>query len=466
MQRLTLTPEQQAIVNRMSVEPTKAVLNASDVGTGKTITSVELVQRLGSRTVLVVCPLSTRVGWERTFKRQGVDLPIKRIDSTKSGKEALSELLMNESGVYLVGREYIRRLDTHKMKPDILIYDEVHAIQNRNSLGFKKLMKAKPTYRVALSATFARNKFEGSWAVTRWLWPDLVDRSFWRWSVQWCRTKYDAYAYQNKKIVGERIPGSYVAQLPCYVRLESKIADAVTEIRYVELTPAQRKMYAQMEEDCLAWLKENPLVAELPVSQRTRMRQMTLGTPEIVGTKIVTRTKTDKITKKKIKYKVEVDDVDFLEDCKSTKLDALKEILSDLDDEPVLILTDSQRFASVTVARLGKHAREWSGQTSQAEREHLLETFNKDYRYLVATIGSVAEGLDGLQHECANVVWLSKSEDGVLNQQALGRLVRMGQKRQVVSYEIVAVDTYDEGTLDRLIEQELEMRKVMRADRD
>lgn len=463
MQRLTLTPEQEALVERLAAEPTRAALNASEVGTGKTVTSVELVKRLGVRTVLVVCPLSTRIGWERTFKRQGVDLPTKRIDSTKNGKQALTDLLSHEAGVYLIGREYIRRMDTTKMAPDICIYDEVHAIQNRNSVGFKKMMKVKAGYRLALSATFARNKFEGSWAVTRWLWPKIIDNSFWRWSVEWCRTQYDPYSYNNKKIVGERIPGSYVAQLPCYVRMESSIQDAVTETRYVELAPAQRRMYDQMEADSLAWLKENPLEAELPVSQRTRLRQMTLGTPEIVGTKLVSRTKTDPVTGEKIKYKVEVDDVDFLEDCKSTKLDALKEILSDLDDEPVLILTDSQRFARVTVARLGNQAREWSGQTSQEGREHLLEIFNKDYRYLVATIGAVAEGLDGLQNECSNVVWLSKSEDRVLNEQALGRLVRVGQKRQVVSYEILAVNTYDEGVFSRLVEQELEMRKVMRV---
>ncbi len=233
----------------------------------------------------------------------------------------------------------------------------------------------------------------------------------------------------------------YVTKLPCYVEFPTKVGEAVTETRYVDLTPAQRKMYEQMEADSLAWLRDNPLVAELPVVQRIRLRQMTLGT-------------------------VTFDDeggIGFDLDCKSSKLDALREILADLEDEPVLILTDSQRFAEVVVHRLGDKAREWSGKVSHADREKLITDFGKNFRWLVATIPSLAEGIDGLQQVCANVVWLSKSENMTLNHQALGRLVRTGQQRQVTSYEIVARETLDEGVLSRLIENQLEMAKSLRG---
>lgn len=443
MQRLTPTTDQYQAIKTIARTTSGAALCTAGLGAGKTLTAVEVVRERDPRTVVVVCPLGTRVGWEQTFKRQGIDLPVHRVDSTKRGKEALASLLADEAGVYLIGREYVRRLPTEKMRPDMCIVDEVHFMQNKDSVSFKKMMRMKAGFRLGLSGTPFRNKFEGAWAVTRWLWPTEVDRSFWRWAVQWCRTIYDVWSYNNKKIVGERVPGAYVAQLPCYVQFETKVGEAVTEYRYVDLTPAQRKMYEQMEANGLAWLKENPLVADLPIVQRVRLRQMTLGTVTFA----------------------EDGSIGFEDDCKSSKIDALKEILADLEGEPVLILTDSQRFAEVVTKRLGAKAREWSGNVTTKSREELLRTFAKDYQYLVATISSIAEGVDGLQHECANVVWLSKSEDNTMNSQALGRLVRTGQTRQVTSYEIVANDTYDVGILSRLVEQELEMRRVLRVEK-
>lgn len=439
--RLTPNPEQEESIEYLLASPTRTGLLAGAMGSGKTLMATEVALRRSAEVVVVIAPLSTRTGWERSFRGQGWEHPIHRVDSKKAGKAAFEDLHNDTPGVYLFGREYARKIDWGKLYADILIYDEVHAIQNRKSKGFQNIQKVRAGYKLALSGTPFRNKFEGAWAPTRWLFPEHVDRSFWRWAVRWTRTEYDPFTYNNKKIVGERNPGEYVKSLPCYVRIESNVAEAVTEKRYVELTPAQRKMYNQMEEDMLVWLDENPLVADLPVTQRIRLRQMTLGTVTFD----------------------EEGAIDFEPDTKSAKIEALKDILSDLEGEPVLILTDSQKFARVVAHRLGEGAYEYSGKTSQDHREKIVANFGGKVQYIVATIGSVAEGLDGLQRVCHNMVWLSKSEDGVLNDQAMGRLVRTGQTEQVVSYEIIAEETYDDGILGTLLENKLEMRRSLAA---
>lgn len=465
MQRLVPTSDQARAIRTILRTDSGAALCTATLGAGKSLLGVEVARGLSAKVVLVVCPLGTRVGWENTFVRQGLNLPVYRVDSSKKGKAALGALLRQERGVYLVGREYMRRLPADKMKPDLTIYDEVHGIQNRKSKSFRVMRQIKTGFRLGLSATPFRNKFEGAYAVTKWLWPDVVENSFWRWVAKWCQTEYDPFTYNNQKVVSEKEPGRYVNQLPCYVQFESKVGKPVTEYRYVDLTPAQRKMYAAMEEDSVAWLKDHPLVAELPVSQRVRLRQIALGTPEIVGTKWVTRERKEQGVVVE-RYKVEVDDVRFLDDCKSTKLDALKEILSDLDDEPVLILVDSARFAEVVTSRLGNKARLWYGDTPHSERESLVRDFGKNFQWLVATIGSISEGVDGLQHNCHYMVWLSKSEDGVLNEQASGRLARTGQKHQVVSYEIIARETLDEGVVSALLEDQLAMNATLRKEQE
>jgi len=461
--KLILDAEQRILVDEMLSTSSGAYLIASIMGEGKTVCTVEYMMATKPETTLIICPLNTRVGWERTLRQQGYEGKIVRIESTPEGKAEYAHLAAGVPGVYLIGREYMAlsattvapkiKLDGtytrgreavwswKKVKPNLAVYDEIHAVQNRNATMSHVLRTLKADFKVGLSGTWAGNKFQGAWAPTRWLWPTVIDTSFWRWVAEYCTTEFDPFA--GKKVTGELVPGAFVKDLPAYGRIESTLTTPmVTEYRFVELSSAQRKAYRQMETDLIAWLDDHPIVADLPVTARIRLRQITLGMPSFT----------------------EDGEIGFDVKCKSTKLEALKEILSDLEDEPVLILTDSQRFARVAVARLGRNAVEWSGQVSAHAREGILERFGKPGgpKYIVATIAAIGEGVDGLQLVCNNMVWLSRSENGLLNDQASKRLHRRGQTKPVRSIEILATETLDEGILSSLIEQRLTMRASLR----
>lgn len=438
--RLIPDAEQETAIQQMVNSPSRSALNASEIGSGKSVMTVETALRLGAKTILIICPLGTRVGWERTFRRQGWTLPIQRITSRKDGKQAFEDLASSVPGVYLVGREYFRRLNWKGVTPDFACADECHFFQSRRSKSFATIKQLKADYRMCLSGTFFGNKFPGAWSVTRWLFPEHVDVSFWRWVDQWAIKEVDRFA--GVIATGEKKPGAFVKSLPCYVRLTPKRStEVVEETRYVELTAAQRKMYDSVEKDMLVWLGDHPEVMSLPVVQRIRLRQAALGVfslgPE--------------------------DEILFENDCKSSKIDALKEILDDLDDEPVLILTHSKRFARVVTHRLGSKAAAWTGDTSHEDRERLLTTFGRfnGPQYLVATIAALGEGIDGLQEVCSTVVWLSRDENELLNRQVLGRLDRQGQTKNVRSIDIVAVDTLDEGIIHTLEETYRSNQRIM-----
>lgn len=453
---LILKPEQQDAVDKILAEPTQAALIASEMGTGKTLISVEVLKRIApTKPVLVVAPLSTFIGWERTIKRQGITVPVRRIAAGKQYAGAYEAIVAGIPGIYLVGHAMFRRKEWAKIRLSVLIYDEVHDVSNRKSLGHRKLTATKSDWRIAMSGTPAGNKFPGMWAVTRWLWPTVIDRSFWRWAAEYCFVEFDVYA--GKKAEGEREKGKFVSTLPCYIRTKADLtAQYVEEIRYVELTPAQRKIYTQMEEDMLMMLQGGLTVASISVVQRSRLRQVTLGVPYVKGQKWTTRKNKDGE-----KYKELVDDIDFEDDCKSSKIDALKEILSENEDQNFLILLDSARFAHVVKHRLGDSARLWSGETPQEERERLLDSFGKEFPILVATIPSIGTGTDGLQAVCNNVVWLSRSENRLLNEQSAARLLRTGQENDVRSWDIQAADTYDSGIFQNLELQALMMGKSL-----
>lgn len=459
MKPLTPTPEQEADITRVATEPTGAALCASDTGTGKTLLAVEVSKRLDSKVTLVIAPPNTRKGWADTFKRQGVPHPFRVIDAKHLDN---FELLRNgEAGVYFVSRTFFALSGTDQKpdpkkpvppeqlrkarwswgatKPDLTVYDEVHAVQNRYSAGFEALKQIKTGFRLAMSATPAGNSFIGIWAVCRWLWPDVVDKSKWRWAAEWCKMTSDQYT--RYKVMGEKNPGAWVASLPCYVRAEAERVPYDTKTVIVQLTPKQRELYDRMQKDALVWLDEHPLAAELPPVKHIRLRQITLGEPTFN----------------------EDEEVDFAEDCQSSKLNALETILTWHPREPVLVFTDSARFARVVAKRI-PGAAAWTGQTDAKTRAQIMETFGKPGgpRVLVATVAAIGEGTDGLQRVCSTEVWLSESLNGILNEQALGRLNRTGQSASVITqYKVQAEHTADDGTFDRLARERVQRRETL-----
>lgn len=449
--KLTPDPKQEVAIEKMVAEPSNAALNASLMGTGKTVMATEVALRRNVKTVLVIAPLNTYWGWYDTIQRQTeyTAKGLHKIDSSTKGRNAFQELSAGVEGWYFVGREYFRTKEWHKIVPDMVLVDECHFMQNRASKSFRVAKTLKAGYKLSMSGTPFGNRFEGFWAVTRFLWPDdkIVQKSFWKWVERWARTQYNPFS--SVEITGEKVPGSFANTLPCYVRLEPDYnIDMVQEIRYVDLVPAQRKVYEKFQRDLVVWLQDNPLVAEVPIAARIRLRQMTLAVPSVT----------------------EDDAVYFAENAVSTKYQALVEIVDDNPSDKMLILTDSQKYAKIVTDRLNAKygegmAFEWSGTASQNKREEAKQAFIKaDLRFIVAVIPAIAEGVDGLQDACRTVVWLSHSDSNILNQQVLDRVRRRGQQRLVQVYDIVARDTYDEGQLDTLLQRELDLRASLKEE--
>lgn len=418
------------------------------MGSGKTLMAIEAVKGSDAKTVLIIAPLNTFWGWFDTIQRQtSYNSVVTRINSTKDGRAAMNNLINGVPGWYFVGREYFRSKDWSKIKPDYVLVDEVHFAQNRNSRSHKALMKLKSKYKLAMSGTPFGNRFEGAWAITRWLWPDLIPASYWKWVYQWCDLGYSPFT--RHEVLGELEPGKFAEWLPCYIRIEpDHNLEVVEETIYVDLVPAQRKVYNKFQKDLVVWLDDNPLVAEVPIAARIRLRQMTLAVPSI---------------------NEEDGSIFFEDDAVSTKWNALSDLIDDNPDEPMFILTDSQKYAKIVVDRLNKKlgkfaAFEWSGQANQKQREAAKRLFEaNELQYIVAVIPAIAEGVDGLQNVCSTVVWLSHSDNNLLNQQVLDRIRRRGQQEIVRVYDIVARDTFDEGQLDTLLERKLQMNATLRS---
>lgn len=506
------------------------VLNGSGMGTGKTLFGVECARRTGAGRVLIVAPLNTFDGWKRTITAQVPDAEVWVFppggNRAPGAEQWWQQVMDHKPGWYLIGWEALRGMpdkderarrraqkELHKALGmaapstainkhwgfsgtwDLVIADEVHRAANHKSTTAKTLKTVPSRMRIAMSGTPAGNKVEGFFSVLQWLWPERYPH-FWPWVMEHCHTELDEYA--GRRVLGEKKQGTITASIPLYLRrtAEEVMKDLPKRIvRRVEVPlkgGVQRRVYDDLEKQAFAWLEDKPLNTPVPIVQSLRMRQVALGVPVITeeerpvhgylhreSGRVLSAEEAAQFRRSHADVKLErvqtgtemVDVVSFDKDAKSNKIDAMMDILTDIpEDEPVLILTHSAKFAVPVVHQLNMRnigpAVAWTGDTSSKGRKAIMRDFGRPGgpRFIVAGIAAIGEGVDGLQHVCAHEIWLSQHDNNLLNAQAAARLTRGGQKRPVQAWYIESKGTVDTRVYVRLAGNARQMRAAYRKE--
>lgn len=310
-------------------------LNASGLGAGKTLTSVETVRhlRLGrTPRILVVAPVNTLGQWHRTFAEQYPSLEtgglLHTLGTHRKDTEGWARLTVRRnkpSGVYLISwnamhggiPEDIRRRassgqNRSRKEPkaskaaaeraiqegtvppwtrtgvwDLVILDEVHRAVNRQGVPRYVLKCIKADRWLGLSATPGGNSPEGLWTILNLLWPERYP-SFWDWAEQHFEIESKEY-YKGgrqeivRKVGDELHPGAVWNGIPAVVRYRTEeVVDQLPpvierEVR-VPLGKLQQEQYEDFVVQCFSWIADQPVATPLPVEQRTRLRQAALGT--------------------------------------------------------------------------------------------------------------------------------------------------------------------------------------------
>lgn len=471
--------------------------DGGEMGTGKTLKSVEVARRTGCARVLIIAPLITHGAWETTIRGQIPDSEVfVHPPGGSKSKAALAwweRVATYRPGFYIIGWEAFRGSPTPEMRRkrkeieeyhravgmalperpinkhwgftgmwDLVIGDEFHRAANRKSTTHKTLLTLVAKRKLALSGTLAGNKVEGFFACLQWLWPADY-QYFWPWVSKYCVTELDPHA--GRRVIGEITPGAIIKSFPTYVRHTTAevIKDLPEVIERKVVVPmrsgTQSKAYKELEEEAFTWLENQPLATPVPITLSLRLRQLALGVPIVTVLDELNDSGDPKV------------DVSFAPDAKSNKIDALKDIIADIpEDEPVLILTHSARFAVPVVAQLNKLksglAVRWTGETSQAGRKKIMADFGRKGgpRFIVAGIAAIGEGVDGLQHRAHHEVWLSEHDNNLLNQQAQARLHRSGQAHPVQRWYVQSRGTVDSKVYTRLKGNAAQMRAAYRRE--
>ena len=492
-------------------EPYHSALVGAGMGSGKTVVSVEVILHTAPERCLIVGVRDAYKQWAEALRDQqhagnltgpgaafGQKRKLHRIDKTADGMKNLAHLVNGDPGIYYVGLEMLRAQDwetvseTVKTDPalkailgddiedeieiktkrqlrtyanmpelDLLISDESHKHSNQKSASIQTIRTIPTRAKVALSGTFFGNKFENAWSLTVWLWGKEVVGSKGAWEARWAiktpvmskdgkKQLTSRNGFPLSKITGEREPGEFVESLPCYVFIATPIGDVPEpEIVKIDLHPEQQRQYEEMESQSLTWIpstreREEPLVADLPITQRIRLRTAALGGMTLVPGK----------------DEDDPDSITFAPGTPSSTLRAAYDVLHRPSwvGKKALILTHSKPFAIEAARRIGQKysvalktgdtkPKDWDDQKA---RFMLPVSETNSIQYLVAVISAVGTATDGLQANCAKVLWLSEDENNVNNIQGSNRIWRDGvDLDEYESVKIVQRGTIAEGILTK-----------------
>lgn len=484
-------PHQVADTYKLRANNYTGLLNV-EPGGGKTASSLFAVKDSGASRTLIIAPDQThRSAWQPTVEAiLGVEA--RPIGNTgKARKTALFDFEMGYPGVYLTSPQFLTRADISAWDGDMLITDEGHLLNNAKAKGQRKWsgyhandgvpLSRRFGMRMFLSGTSWRNNFERAWATMRYLWPEQMYRgqiahdNYFMW-LNDRMTFENVYTNQRdangqpkvvKQFLNESVPGQLISEAPCVIthfRREKCCdfhpkgflpTDAPQEIREViELLPAQKKAIRELEDHYMTYLDNQPFEVDLTLTQQQRIRQLALGVPVL---EFYMGENADGETVEKVR-------LDFEKDCKSPFSDRLFELLEELDDEPVVVFLESQRFAAVLVEKLnakGITAFEYSGVTKKDRDDNLAE-FGKKFRVAVVTLASGGTGLDGIQRVTKTEVWFERSVDETTNAQGEARADRMGGIGQVQRYYFHDDAGRSEGRMSEQLEKRRALAKTLR----
>lgn len=470
-------------------------LLADEMGTGKTPQTIRTLENLGDAAypALIVAPNSMRTTWKREFAKWAPErtvvvigddtVPGKRAGTTKKAKkeETVAKVANGEADVLVVNWEALRTLSrcagwygqalTEKEKEEkalntvewkTVVADEAHKAKDPKSQQTRALwwLGQSADYRYCLTGTPVANSPEDVWALMRFVAPEEYP----------AKTKFlERYAQVSDNGWGGRVVSGIKAEASdeLFKILDARFirrtkAAVLPELpakqytkRYVSMSPAQDKIYRQMEARMVAELEDGEVIsAPTALAQLTRLLQFAAATGEI-----------DEDNKLRLGT---LDSAGQL-DPKSTscKVDALEEIVAELGGSKAAVFAESVqliRIAKVRLDSLGYKTGLVTGDVTGQARQRFVDDFNEGrIQILLITLGAGGEGLSltGSSVE----IFLQRSFSATKNSQAEDRLHGIGRGEEgnaLNIIDIITLDTAEERVWEIKEEKAQKLEEVVR----
>lgn len=422
-------------------------------GYGKTLFTVGAVDRLGCQATLVVAPNTAKastwaaeLSWAApwldvyvlpNFSPDAKDKP-GAMNAGQKRERYLAQLRGHARPFVLVAHYEAMALIAGKqaregkstvlkdgwkklgIKWDLKVFDEGHRLSNPDAQQTKAARRIPADMTLMLSGSTFQNAWEELFGQLHVLFPKRYRYVRKDWCDRFLDYVENGYSDVCVGIQPHRVDAMR-DELGRFMVLREKKSKTINTTVKVQLTPSQQQAYDELAQTCLTQLEDGTRIkAAAGVSMLTRLRQVASGL-DTVGQKVNDSSKIDACIDVVKQYSVERDD-DFVVFAwyKSTAYELARRLEAE-----------------------GIYAHVITGNTPQKERTEIISAFQKgDGRVLIGTIPTMGESIN-LQR-ANHVIRLDRSFNPALNLQAVDRVDRQGQTREVYLTDIIAAGTVDE----------------------
>jgi SNF2 family DNA or RNA helicase len=397
----------------------EAALLGDEMGLGKTMQTIVAIRMLlGSgitRRVLLVCPKSLVTNWTREFRAWAADVTPLVIEGSTRRRHALWEL--PQIPVKIVNYELLQRdadyVTEVNLEFDLVVLDEAQRIKNEQSQTARAARSLRRRRSWALTGTPLENRPEDLISIFSFIDPGLIDGTP---SLSQLRDVTQPHILR-------RLKEQVLDQLPPKI-----VRDA-----HVDLSPAQRTTYDAAEQDGV--LRLNELGDSITISN---VFELVLRLKQICNFDPATQ--------------------------ESAKLDQLCNDMEEIaaSGRKALIFSQWVQTLHRVNARLTEYQPlEFHGGLSVHERNGVIEEFrsNPDRHALLLSYGA---GAVGLNLQFAQYVFLfDRWWNPAIEDQAINRVHRIGQKEPVFVTRYVSPQTIEERIIEVLDRKRAMMNEVV-----
>ena len=381
----------------------KNILLGDEMGLGKTIQALAVANHLfqeHQRKCMILLPLSVLENWNKEILKW-TELPVYRFSA--SNKNKINDFIKwkQEGGILLANYEQAKYLiqGVDGVQIDLLILDEAHYIKNADAMRTKNsiALAQRANYKLFMTGTPLENNVREMQHLVSVLNPDLPESVF--------RERPDEEDFKKD------LANVYLR------RKREEVLDELPEMEVINL-------WSEFSDKQIELYETEAFSQECSVMKLRRMAF--LGEES-----------------EKIKQIIDI--------CKEARENGMKVLVFSYFKTDVLYrLRELLTYTASDIL---------SGDISPARRQEVIDEFSKDSNQTVL-LAQIEAGGVGLNIQSANIVILCEPQwKPSTEQQAISRVYRMGQTRDVLVYRLLTKDSIDEPIMALIHKKEVEFDK-------
>lgn len=421
---------QNADIGFLRFLPHAAIFN--EQRTGKTPTTLKLLEAEGHEKIIIICPASLVLNWKKEVETWTNYTCLAVNGAKQKRSKTYMEWTLNKGCLVLSKDTAKADFDLLKNEKDYaLVVDEAHFLRNYKSQQSKAVFQLgkNASKRLALTGTPAVNKGDNLYGILHFLYPSrfssywaFVERYFKTWSSPW--GVREVSGYKRKEELQE------ILDLISVQRKRSEVMQWIPPKQYqtiaLEMDKKQRKAYDEML--YLFTVEEADLDAPSVLAQLTRLRQICLA-PELLNIA-----------------------------APSAKEQFILEWLENNPNEQVIIFSNFSSYLTNLRTLLWKKQYKVdiiTGKTAKERRKFVVDKFQEGkIKVLLANIQAAGVGLT--LDKASTVIFLDRAYTPSENAQAEDRIVPTTENS---NQDCMIIDVVCENSIDEHINDILSKKK-------